>query len=463
MRPIRIYVSLLVFISLLLGYNPSAAPVTFAAPSLAQHGEHFRYYPQTGHNIAFEIKDFFDAHGGVGIFGFPITEVISDTHTGLQVQYFERARFELHPDMPPEHHVSLTLVGSLLTHHRTDPPFQWLAESPDPARDFFPQSGHTLGGAFKYAWHTHGGLEIFGYPISEEFFEINPDDGENYLVQYFQRARFEYHPEFQGTPHEIQLGSLGKQLLELRPDSQALIEPSREIALLGQATTSYAASINERIHNIGRATDMFNGLIVPPNTEFSFNSVSDFEKKDGFVDGYAIMGGRLERVAAGGLCQVSTTFFRAVSNAGLRIIERHGHSFIVNFYENILGFDATVFKPELDFRWYNDTSGPVYVFTNANPDTAEVTFWIWGYHDGRTVSYEGPYTSNWQEPGPAIWEYDPNMPPGAINQLVHGRSGTEVTYIRTVTMPDGTVLHHDVYYTNYQPWEDFYVYGPGAR
>jgi hypothetical protein len=92
---------------------------------------------------------------------------------------------------------------------------------------------------------------------------------------------------------------------------------------------------------------------------------------------------------------------------------------------------------------------------------ATVTFQIWGYDDGRTITYEGPYTSNWVQPGPAIWEYDPSLPPGTVQQLVHGRAGVNVTYTRIMTLPDGS-QERNTYRTTYQPWEDFYVYGPGV-
>lgn len=440
---------------------PTAPAV--AAPAAADAALDFVYFPETGHNISFQMKAFYDAQGGLDIFGLPLTEVITDEATGLQVQYFERARFELHPDLAPEHQVSLTRIGSILTQGRSDPAFAWLAGSFDPNRDFFVEAGHTLGGAFRWFWQTHGGVQVFGYPISEEFVEVNPVDGQSYLVQYFERARFEYHPENQGTPHEVTLGHLGRQFLELNPSAMAATAPARPIELLGTATTGFATSAREREYNIARAVELFDGMVVPANSEFSFNAVSDFDEKDGFVDGYAIVGGRLETVVAGGLCQVSTTMFRAVSNAGLKITNRQGHTFIVYFYENILGFDATVFKPQVDFRWYNDTPGPVYITAESNIEAATVTFWIWGYSDGRTVTYAGPYESNWTQPGSAIWEYDPNLPPGTVRQLVHGRPGVDVNYYRTVTLPDGTVLHKDNYYTHYDPWEDYYVYGPGAR
>lgn len=81
-----------------------------------------------------------------------------------------------------------------------------------PDRVYFSETGHSLSGGFKTYWDTRGGLAIFGFPISEEFAERNPDTGEVYTVQYFERNRFEYHPEFSGTPYEVSLGRLGVQI-----------------------------------------------------------------------------------------------------------------------------------------------------------------------------------------------------------------------------------------------------------
>ena len=78
-------------------------------------------------------------------------------------------------------------------------------------RIYFAATGHTLAYGFKQFWESHGGLSVFGYPISEEFSEKNPDTGSVYTVQYFERNRFEYHPEYSGTPWEVSLGRLGVQ------------------------------------------------------------------------------------------------------------------------------------------------------------------------------------------------------------------------------------------------------------
>jgi hypothetical protein len=434
---------------------PVAAPT--AAPSLNDAA--FQHYSETGHNVSFVIKRFYDAHGGPEVFGFPLTEAFKDTASGLTVQYFEKGRIEIRDEVAEG--AQLTPLGRIFSQGRSDVAFQPVFGSSSADVLYFPESMHTLGGAFRWFWESHGGLPTFGYPLSEEFVELDPSTNEDVLVQYFERARFEYR---QGNePYNVVLSNLGWLSLHERADAAVLSTPVSAVVLLGEATTGFPASAAEREHNIKRAADLFDGVMVPAGVEYSFNSISDFSVEDGFVDGYGIVGDRLERVLAGGLCQVSTTLFRAVSNAGLQITMRQGHSRIVNFYENILGFDATVFTPDIDFRFRNDTAAPIYITTLTDTRTAKVTFKIWGVSDGRTIAYRGPVTRNWVEPGPAVWAYDPSMPAGKVKQLVHGRRGVTVNYYRTVTMPDGSVRHSDNYYTHYLPWADFYSYGKGVK
>jgi L,D-transpeptidase catalytic domain len=226
-RPSRTQLHLFLILALAL---PLAAiyathwPALRAAAPPSPRGA-FAYIPATGHNIGLAIKRFYETHGGLAIFGLPLTELIEQD--GAQVQYFERARFELHPELPAPHYVSLTLVGSLLTRDRADAAFRPQPAQVGPiARIFFPATSHTLGGAFNEFWLQNGQLPVFGYPISEEFSEVNLIDGRPYLVQYFERARFEYHPEaLDGFYHEreqangillaglreIWLGDLGRQ------------------------------------------------------------------------------------------------------------------------------------------------------------------------------------------------------------------------------------------------------------
>ena len=436
-------------VALVLGMFGSARPVT-AAPEV---GPSLRYFSETGHNISGGIKAFYEAHGDVAIFGLPLTEVIVEN--GLEVQYFERARFELHPELPSAYYVSLTHLGRQLTRGRTDQAFRPAAPG---GGAFFKETSHNVSGAFLQFWNRRGGLPIFGFPISEEFEEASPPDGTRRRVQYFERARFEYH-----AGNRVQLGLLGLQMLERSRVPTTARRALPKLQLLGQATTGYFGSFTERVNNIARGAARMNGIVVQPGQTFSFNTALGSAGTDeGYVDGYAIVGGRLEKVPGGGICQVSTTMYRAVFNAGLDLVARRNHSYVINFYENVAGWDATVFAPSVDFKWRNDTSGPIHIVASTNPNKATVTFALYGTPDGRKVKMVGPTISNRKEPGVANWQFDPTLKRGQVRQLVHGRPGMDVAMQRMVTAADGRILHNDNLPSKYKPWEDFYLYGPGV-
>ncbi|HEX9989981.1 MAG TPA: spherulation-specific family 4 protein [Chloroflexia bacterium] len=173
------------------------------------------YFPATGHCVGTRFLAYWNAHGGLPINGYPIseefTEKLSDGRY-YAVQYFERVRMEYHPENSPPHDVLLGQFG--LRIRRADPP---VAPKPGatvfPATGptiFFPATGHNLDGDFGTYWQSHGGLSQFGYPITEEFTEML-EDGMNHTVQYFERARFEKHPN--SPPHNVLLGLFGVRVL----------------------------------------------------------------------------------------------------------------------------------------------------------------------------------------------------------------------------------------------------------
>jgi hypothetical protein len=193
--------------------NPAFAPV---AP-ITDSADH-RYFPETHHTLNTGFKVFWDAHGGVAIFGLPISEEFQELsktdNKTYTVQYFERIRFEYHPEfMGTPYEVELGLLGEQMTDGRSgEAPFQPIAESTITGKQLFiPATKHSLSGTFRTMWEAHDGLTLLGYPISEQFEEKNADDGKTYTVQYFERARIELHPEFAGTPNESLLGLLGVQ------------------------------------------------------------------------------------------------------------------------------------------------------------------------------------------------------------------------------------------------------------
>jgi hypothetical protein len=167
------------------------------------------YFSETGYFVSQPFLAYWHQNGGLALFGLPVSDLIQETDeaTGetYTAQYFERARFEMHPSLGNE--VLLGRLGAMLA--QPEEPAQ-----PQPDARYFPETGHNLSGAFLQYWNDHGGLAVFGYPITEPRTEKNPIDGKEYWVQYFERARFELHPEMAGTPYEVQLGLLGAELYD---------------------------------------------------------------------------------------------------------------------------------------------------------------------------------------------------------------------------------------------------------
>ncbi len=165
-----------------------------------------RCFAETGQCARGRFLAAWEAGGGLPINGYPLTgEVLEALEDGAvyTVQYFERARLEWHQENAPPYDVLLGQFGRRL--HPADPP---AAARPD--RAYFPATGHNLGGAFRAYWDANGGLAQFGYPISEEFTETS-EDGKPYTVQYFERARFERHPE-NAPPYDVLLGQFGRAI-----------------------------------------------------------------------------------------------------------------------------------------------------------------------------------------------------------------------------------------------------------
>jgi hypothetical protein len=168
-----------------------------------------RFFAETGHNVWGAFLEYWVAHGGVRVLGYPLTEVfeapLADGKPYKQ-QYFERARLEWHPETPGNN-VQLGLLGVWAASKRD---VQAARTEPAQGGVTFRETGQTLR-TFQAWWNANGGLAVYGFPVSPEMQEQSAADGKTYTVQYFERNRLEYHPDRAGTPDEVMLGLLGTE------------------------------------------------------------------------------------------------------------------------------------------------------------------------------------------------------------------------------------------------------------
>ncbi len=194
--------------------------------------------------------------------------------------------------------------------------------------------------------------------------------------------------------------------------------------LLGRGESNFNGSPNPRIHNIGVGTKIFNGVLLRPGQEFSFNqTLGAIDASSGYLPELVIKSGKAIPEYGGGLCQVSTTLFRAVVASGLVILERHPHSIPVRYY-NPQGFDAAIYPGISDLKFKNDT--PAYILIQSVISGSKLYLEIYGTNDGRKVAIDGPH------------QYDVK-PNGAQKAIL----------TRTITYADGTEKK-DVFNSSYQ-------------
>ena len=140
------------------------------------------------------------------------------------MQWFERARLEYWPEyIDTPYAIQPGLVGREYTDGREFPRQSFFPNRPDLV--FFAETSHGVGGAFLDFWTAHGGVDIFGYPISDEFSEVL-DDGRVRRVQYFERARLEIHPRADGSGDDVLLGLLGRALYLQEPRPEPVPVPA---------------------------------------------------------------------------------------------------------------------------------------------------------------------------------------------------------------------------------------------
>lgn len=230
--------------------------------------------------------------------------------------------------------------------------------------------------------------------------------------------------------------------------------------LLGKGTSSFIDSIPNRVYNISLSAAKTNGILVPPGEIFSFNQyLGEVSSATGFKQAYVIKGDKTVLDDGGGVCQVSTTLFRAVLNAGFPIVERTAHAYRVGFYEqggSPAGFDATVFPPSVDFKFKNDTGS--YILIQNYMAGTTLTYQIYGTSDGRITTIGKPVILSQTPPPPELRQDDPTLPKGTEKETEHAIWGMNIQFKRTVVR-NGETLIEEIIRSNFRPWQKVTLVG----
>lgn len=338
-----------------------------------------------------------------------------------------------------------------------------------------------INDAIKQHYFGAGGeeaaLRLYGLPMSK------PQAFGPFITQRFQRIALQYWTE--DVPGIARKGDittiLGGDLLKefnLLPLEAKLPHMSYERPapiefkaaqvrkqfehVIAEGASEFTGSSAARVHNIVTAASKLHGSVIQPGETFSFlEALGPITRKAGFHTSLVIWGDRTIWGIGGGVCQVSTTVFRAAFWAGLPIAERHPHSYRVSYYEldgSPPGFDATIYNPWLDLRFVNDSEHPILMQAHVDEHTMQLTIALRGKDLNRTVEMLPVIEKNVKAPGPPLPDTpDPSLPFGVRLQVEWEAEGIETGILRQVVQGDST--RTDEFWSEFTPWRERWVVG----
>lgn len=228
--------------------------------------------------------------------------------------------------------------------------------------------------------------------------------------------------------------------------------------------SSFRNSQQYRITNIRAGANKFHGVLIPPGSTFSFNdTLGPVDSRHGFVKGAAIVDNRVQQEWGGGLCQVSTTMFRAAFWAGLPIVERHPHQFRIDWYEELgepPGFDAAIYTGAADVRFINDTGGWLLIQTWADLNRQRLYITLYGPSLDRHVEMTHKIIKHLPRPHKSVTVNDPSLPAGTFKQTDWAQPGLVVEVYRHI-WEAGTLTESNTFYTTFEAWPNIYARGTG--
>lgn len=231
--------------------------------------------------------------------------------------------------------------------------------------------------------------------------------------------------------------------------------------LIAVGKSSFGHSIPGRVFNVNLAASRINGVIVAPGEDFSFNkAVGEISRQTGYQTAYVISQGKTVLGDGGGVCQVSTTVFRAALDFGFPITERRAHAYRVGYYEqdSSPGIDATIFSPTTDFKFKNDTGSHILIQTKVDTKDLTMRVEIYGTHDGRKSTISKPVITSQTSAPASQYVDDPTLPKGTTKQIDWSAAGAKVSFDYKVER-GGELMFERKFVSNYQPWRAVYLVG----
>jgi len=203
--------------------------------------------------------------------------------------------------------------------------------------------------------------------------------------------------------------------------------------LLAVGESDFHGSSRDRIHNISVGANRFNGFLIPQGDITSFNNqLGEVGPAEGYRKELVILGPKVDKEYGGGLCQVSSTAFRAALLSGLPIRERYNHSFAVKYYEP-WGTDATIYLGSKDLKFENNTNSDILVQTSVDVENTKLRFHFYGTRDDRTVKMFASNKSNHRSPPAPRYETSSNVPVGTVQRLSNAVTGFDQSWERVIS------------------------------
>jgi vancomycin resistance protein YoaR len=268
---------------------------------------------------------------------------------------------------------------------------------------------------------------------------------------------------------ELEAGShyvpLELEVIAPRYPDAALAEEVGIVELVAEGDSYFIGSPSGRDRNIRLAATKFDGIVIPPGETFSFNHfLGEVSAEAGYDESYISAGEQLAIEVGGGICQVSTTAFRAAFWGGYPIVERWPHNNRIGYYELRkagVGMDATVYSPYVDFKFVNDREYPLLIETEVEDAGHRLVFRFYSTDDGRQVEKEGPDVTGKTKPGPPIYQLDEDLDPGTVIKWQSAVDGQTAVVTRKVYDAAGELVAEDTFVSKYDARRAAYHYGPG--